>query len=756
MTEFPVVAEADADLTNFVSAFAAGSAALATFGVAAGAATAGIGTAAAALGPAIMAASEFQDEIIRLNTLVGISENQMQDFEESILQLAPALGQTPEELARAMFAITSGGERSAAAVDLLEQSAKAARLGLGDTAVIARVGTAALQAFAGQGLTAAEAIDIMVGTVREGNLVAEELPNAFGRVIGIAGQMGVTFQEVGTFMATFTRLGVSSEIAATSLRATLFALLNPGKEAKKTFDELGLSVEVMQRKIREDGLTDAMLDLLAATEGNLDTLSDIIPNIRAMSGVLGVYAAQADQVVEIQKNMNNIMGVTDEGFQRIQGNASNAMAELKAEIQTLAVTIGSIFLPVTADVIEAINLIVSAIGGAATDFANWTGDVIEFGADFSRAAVGMQDDASDLADTMAEIEPRLQGATSKQLQRSLELARQRQDEIGQMQIAGTGDPGDLNRRMNLQIALEERINEVLSKRTDLVPKLIEGVRVVIGQTEEQEEATRKLEDKLNDQLMTEQGLERQLLENELTALDVERADRLRILAIFDAIEAEEAEQEALKERAKQLRINEQAMERLRRARERQFSGNRRQAEDDARSQREADAALATEIMVSRISDALDRQQQVVEEVSRVMLNSFENMIRGTESVSDAFGNMVTNILAEFARLKLEQALVGLLTNLLIPVPQAPGAFQAPTIDPTAGLNALPAITGPGAVASAGFQGAKVVVQQSINFSPNLIDARSGRQFIQEQGETIVELVGRGARTSASFANALRG
>lgn len=758
MTEFPVVAQGDADLSNFIASFAAGTATLSTFaGAAVAATTAGAALAAVALIPAIEAAAKFQEEIVKLNTLVGISEELMSDFEESILDLAPALGTAPDELARAMFAITSGGERSAKAVDLLTQSAKAARLGLGDTAVIARVGTAALQAFANQGLTASEAIDIMVGTVREGNLVAEELPNAFGRVIGIAGQMGVTFEEVGTFMATFTRLGVSSEIAATSLRATLFALLNPGKEARDTFDELGLSVETMQRKIREDGLTDAMLQLLAATEGNLDILSDIIPNIRAMSGVLGVYAAQAEQVVVIQENMNNIFGVTDAGFERIQGTAAQSAAELGSSIKTMAVGVGRFFLPATKVMIDSLTLVVNALnrtGQAALNFSDRIGEDFDTLMDFINQV--KQTDASDLEVSLGAFRGTAESSTTRQLQQTLELVAAQRELVGQRQIDQVGDANANNQRMRMLNGQEDILNDILSRRTDILPKVIEGIRVVVGQTEAQVAATDKLIAKMETQLLQEQGLERQILLNTIGELDVTAAQRERLLSLFDLIEAEELAEEVEKARVKQAKVNIDALNRLSDANDRLFARAQRRAEKDRRTESERDAALETEIMVARIEDALDRKARLVEDVSRVVTNSFSDIIRGTKDTAEAFEDMVTRILAEFARLKVEQALVGFLSNLLIPIPGSPSRFPDPVIDPTAGLNALPGITGPGAISPSVSLAPTTIVQQSITFSPNLIDGRSGQRFIQEHGGEITNIIGRAAQQSSVFANAVRG
>ncbi len=785
MTDFPITAKGDAELSGFIASFAAATAGMASFaGMAGTAATAGIALAAIALVPAVAAAADFQTEMIRLNTLVGISTELMEEFEESILDLAPGLGQTPEELAKAMFAITSGGIRSAQSVDLLVASAQAARIGLGDVTTIARVSTAVLQAFADQNLTAAQAVDIMVGTVREGNLVADELPNAFGRVIGIAGQMGVTFQEVGTFIATFTRLGVSAEIAATSLRATLFSILNPGKEARDTFDSLGLSIQDMRNKIKDDGLTDAMLALLEATGGNLDILSDIIPNIRAMSGVLGVYAAQADQVVQIQKNMNNIFGVTAEGFETVQTTVLNSVAELKAGISTIAVTIGRFFLPpakVLVDTFVAISNATNLAADATLSLATGAGE--GFG-ELSRQILGVQRDISDLAEDVVGFRAAATLATTEQLLQVLDDVRVQQEEIGRMQIDQEGDPRDLNNRVNLLHAQAEVLKEILATRDDLKPRL-DAITVSVENTEEETEAIEKLLAKLEDQLLVQQGLHRQMLINDLDAANATDASRERALAIFDEIAALVEQEKAEKELAKRRKEIAQATERFMVRMARDGARIRKQLFDDRRREEERIGNILSDMMVDRINRALERQQESINIITGSIVDPFEDIIRSmgdaavefdefgrrirlteqeiweqtdemSEKVSRAFKEMVTNILAEFARLQLERFLIGLLSDLFHPIPDPPAPIPAPP-DPT-GLD-VPDFASSSSISGGSSRrasSAPVVVQQTIYFSPNMIDQKSGQQFLREQSREIMTIIGEGAQRSHQFSRALRG
>ncbi len=99
----------------------------------------------------------------------------MVKFCASILDLVPPVAVGPHELANALCIVASAGFRGSDALDILETSAKAAAVGPGDTAVVANAITSAVNAHGAANLTAARAAEILITTVRDGKIPAEEL-----------------------------------------------------------------------------------------------------------------------------------------------------------------------------------------------------------------------------------------------------------------------------------------------------------------------------------------------------------------------------------------------------------------------------------------------------------------------------------------------------------------------------------------------------------------------------------------------------
>ena len=112
-------------------------------------------------------------------------------------------------------------------MDTLTAAAKASAVGLGETRVVADAVTSAVTAYGSENLSAARSTEVLLLAIREGKLEAASLGGVIGRVLPIAKQLGVSFEEVAAFVAAVSRQGLNAEEAITSLRGALNALIGP-------------------------------------------------------------------------------------------------------------------------------------------------------------------------------------------------------------------------------------------------------------------------------------------------------------------------------------------------------------------------------------------------------------------------------------------------------------------------------------------------------------------------------------------------
>ena len=140
-------------------------------------------------------------------------------------------------------------------MEVLKAAAKGSAVGLGETKEIARATTAVIQAYGKENINAARAADILTATVREGNLEASELAPVLGRVIGLSSQLGISFEDVGASVATFTRLGVDSAEAITGLRGIMNALIKPTQEGEAALSRYGMSMKSLRDEVSQKGVS---------------------------------------------------------------------------------------------------------------------------------------------------------------------------------------------------------------------------------------------------------------------------------------------------------------------------------------------------------------------------------------------------------------------------------------------------------------------------------------------------------------------
>jgi TP901 family phage tail tape measure protein len=309
-------------------------------------------------GAGIKLATDLSSSFAKIENLVGITGQTLQDFKQGVLDVSRATGQTQADLADALFVITSAGIRGAEAIDVLTMSAKASEIGLGETKEVARGLTGVLQAYAKDGLTAASATDILTSIVREGNLEASDLAPTLGRIVGIASQLGISFEELGANIATFTRLGVPTEEAVVGLRGVMTTFLQPTTEAAQILDQFGYTAADLRKKLGTQGLQATLAELLTAFEGNDDALASVFGNVRALSNVLGTAGAQGEAYADILNNIQNSTGIVDKGFENVSQTAEKKFKKALNELINAGIALGNALMPVAINIAAFIEKMV--------------------------------------------------------------------------------------------------------------------------------------------------------------------------------------------------------------------------------------------------------------------------------------------------------------------------------------------------------------------------------------------------------------
>ncbi len=312
-------------------------------------------------------ALDFDKSMTQIESLVGVAADKVSEMGETAKKMATDTGRSANEAAEALFFITSAGLRGKDATDTLSASLKAAAVGLGETKTIADLATSAMNGYANENLTATQATDILVASVREGKLEASELAGAMGGVIPIASNMGVGFEEVGAALAAMSRTGTNAANGATQLNAILMSLQKPTEKSAEILGGLGLTFEDLEKSVAEDGLMGTLTGLQDRLKGTGVRMKDLFPNVRAIKGILDLTGSGVETNKQIFESLNNTLGATDEAFQKTSQSASFQFTKGMATMKNSLMEIGQIILPA---VVKGVSKLSNFIKGLADSFKN--------------------------------------------------------------------------------------------------------------------------------------------------------------------------------------------------------------------------------------------------------------------------------------------------------------------------------------------------------------------------------------------------
>jgi TP901 family phage tail tape measure protein len=272
-------------------------------------------TAVTAVGVAsIKEFTQFETTFSRIQGLVGLTSEEVAELEKAARDLGPQFGKSGNEAAEALFFITSAGLRGATAVDVLEASLKGSAIGLGNVEDIANAATAAMNTYGESNLSGTQAVDTLAEAVRLGQFAPEELAGALGRVIPIAAELGVSFQETTGLIAGLTRGGLSASEAVTGVRGAMQAVLKPTGESAKMLEEYGFSAEGVRDSIEKDGLLKTFGKLREAFGDNQEDFTRLIGSQEGLNAILALTGENSETYTDIVAEMTDGIGILDDAM----------------------------------------------------------------------------------------------------------------------------------------------------------------------------------------------------------------------------------------------------------------------------------------------------------------------------------------------------------------------------------------------------------------------------------------------------------
>lgn len=302
-------------------------------------------------------AMDFEAQMSSIQALTGATDAQMKSMQSLALQQgaqtkysALQAGQAIEELLKA--GITPATVEAGA----LNASLNLATAGSLDLAAAAEIMSTALNAFQEDGMTAAQAADILAGTANASATSVEELRYSLSMSSAVAAGLGMNFEDVNVALGLFANRGLKGSDAGTSLKTMLQTLQPVTDEQIGLFRELGLMTEDGSNKFFD-------------AAGNIKSLNDIAGTLRksmakltnqerqhALKLMFGTDAVRAatilfkegsEGVEEFREEMSKVTAL--DVARKKMDNAAGAVEQFRGALETLQIAGMMPILPLVKD-----------------------------------------------------------------------------------------------------------------------------------------------------------------------------------------------------------------------------------------------------------------------------------------------------------------------------------------------------------------------------------------------------------------------
>lgn len=301
---------------------------------------------------------DFERVFGQMQGLAGVTADEVDGLKSAVLDLAGETGKAPQELAEALYFVRSAGIDGQDALDALEVSAKGAAAGLGEAAVVADAVTSAMNAYGPAVVSAADATDVLVATAREGKAEAAQLAPQFGRLLPVAAELGIRFDEVGAGLAFLSRSSGSAELSATQLSGVMAKLLKPSLQGAEALEEVGLSADGIRESIQDQGLL-ATLQMLRDRLGD-SGFNRFFDDIQGLQGALILTGNQAEEARGVFDALEDSTGALSEAFDAAASRDGFKMEQALAQLQAAMIQIGDVIVPLVADFAAFASTVIGA------------------------------------------------------------------------------------------------------------------------------------------------------------------------------------------------------------------------------------------------------------------------------------------------------------------------------------------------------------------------------------------------------------
>ncbi len=346
---------------------------------------------------AMKTAAEFQAKMSKVKAITSASNSEMEKLEQTAKNLGATTKFSASQAADAMSFLGQAGWNTNQIIAGMPGLLNLAAASGEDLAQTADIVSDDLTAFGLSADQAGHMADVFATVANRTNTDVARLGETMKYAAPVAKAFGASMEETSALAGLMANSGIKATQAGTALRAGFLRLAGPSEKAIKAMKEMGLSASDLSK---QQGETKAALASLGIQMNNtsgprkmghiIKELAEKTKNMgkeqklamlkmifgqEAASGWLAVIDQGPKKLNELTAQLEKCDGAANQMAETMQDNAQGAMIKLKSSMESVAIAIGSVFLPP-----------VAKIGGI---LAQWTGSIASTAQKYPRLTAGI-------------------------------------------------------------------------------------------------------------------------------------------------------------------------------------------------------------------------------------------------------------------------------------------------------------------------------------------------------------------------------
>lgn len=311
----------------------------------------------------------FESSLTKIENHTSLTRGEIEKLEPGIRKIGTTAGLSGTEAADAFFFLQSGLGDSTRAMDALDAAAKGSAVGLGTTEDVSKALVSVMSNYGKEVGSATDVMNVFGSAAQASSLDADQMADGLRGVIPFAAQAGVSLDDLAATMAVISPNFNSGSEAGTAMSAAMRAIVAPTKDAEKMLEKAGTSSAELTKVVSKQGLSGAMAFLGKTFDGSQKDLTRMLGSSEAASAVMGFLGADAETVARTFSDVENKTFSLDGAFAKLSDDSGFRVTQSMARIKDTLIDLGGSTLPIFADALERVAVVVQGLAARFTSLS---------------------------------------------------------------------------------------------------------------------------------------------------------------------------------------------------------------------------------------------------------------------------------------------------------------------------------------------------------------------------------------------------